>query len=999
MALRYSFKKTDLGESSNALRFCKFCQDKKFASKSAFISHLTTNHSSIEGGSYICLYGDNKICNACPGVGVSHTDYIKHVNKHHVQVSLVTGMRNCEDKWTVNSSCVNVPAVLNDPAKGKQKDFFTRSWGVDFVDSTLLPSSPYVCELPPNCFDRYIRKVRKHYSGHKSQQGVSQSCMTTPATSRETTPSPLPTAGGPGTSSTSTGSPDSKLSYSTTTQSSPPRRAPEKLDIPPIFFDQNFDLSNPATFNSVFSFLQDSLTERRANPFQIDSGDVRIIEKSGKLLQEKLSHHLDQVEVSIAHQVAAKSHHFFQVMTYHDALMSQLRALITVVKTLRHRLGDVEKGVVLALKVPQMCLRKQNLEFVIKKLNIVHTLHQTQPTIQVLLSRQEFSGALDLISTSQDIIKDDLGEIVSLRHLPSQLDQLMQVIGRMLLADFKTIVTSDLEDETNIASGLSFQHVLTDHADGDLQHNGDRNGVEDCESSLDVFALSSLVSGLIRQESYSFLEYFEDAAINTIKRTIKDVVLEKLDLNEEKTLTNLVAEFALVATSDEWTELLDLLVGSLIIVLRKMNVIHRSIKSCLNTRHSSENSIIQQDENSARVRLKQTSEEVMINICDQVHERLGKLVTVRSRPNAVKLVSAKELSTLQTLINILSKVTLDMCGKCSAGLQLSHQGQTILYIQQFHESSRTRLANLLEKEKWRPHTCKPEDLDKLKQVPLDLIIWQPTINNSTIQQQPSAKVTNIQELRIVGCDDGFSFVESVVIYLHLLSDYISHLTDLPSAACVEVALKLGDLLKLFNSRTCQLVLGAGAVSLAGLKTITIRNLAITLRSLEFVTNIIPHIRSYFMDLFPNLTAKQYTTIERSFDNAVKDYNDHLGELDRKIQQIVDAAMQVQLATWQRKPPVPSNSFKSIGKQLTKFHEAVQDILPHSRVNRMFRNIHNQFLKRVADALKSANLRPDNSPSHGLVVSELIFYRENLKYMNVLSPEDLHDAKLQTVWSS
>ena len=43
-------------------------------------------------------------------------------------------------------------------------------------------------------------------------------------------------------------------------------------------------------------------------------------------------------------------------------------------------------------------------------------------------------------------------------------------------------------------------------------------------------------------------------------------------------------------------------------------------------------------------------------------------------------------------------------------------------------------------------------------------------------------------------------------------------------------------------RTCQLVLGAGAVSLAGLKTITIRNLAITLRSLEFVTTIVPHIR-------------------------------------------------------------------------------------------------------------------------------------------------------------
>ena len=31
------------------------------------------------------------------------------------------------------------------------------------------------------------------------------------------------------------------------------------------------------------------------------------------------------------------------------------------------------------------------------------------------------------------------------------------------------------------------------------------------------------------------------------------------------------------------------------------------------------------------------------------------------------------------------QVTGNICGKTSAGLQLSHQGQTILYIQHFHE--------------------------------------------------------------------------------------------------------------------------------------------------------------------------------------------------------------------------------------------------------------------------------------------------------------------------
>jgi len=37
------------------------------------------------------------------------------------------------------------------------------------------------------------------------------------------------------------------------------------------------------------------------------------VEALGRLVQDKLSHQLDEVEVSIAQQVAQKSQHFFQV--------------------------------------------------------------------------------------------------------------------------------------------------------------------------------------------------------------------------------------------------------------------------------------------------------------------------------------------------------------------------------------------------------------------------------------------------------------------------------------------------------------------------------------------------------------------------------------------------------------------------------------------------------------------------------------------------------------
>jgi hypothetical protein len=47
----------------------------------------------------------------------------------------------------------------------------------------------------------------------------------------------------------------------------------------------------------------------------------------------------------------------------------------------------------------------------------------------------------------------------------------------------------------------------------------------------------------------------------------------------------------------------------------------------------------------------------------KVHERLGKLVTVRSRPQAIKLVKPSELASVQQLIHTLAKV-VDNGGQC-----------------------------------------------------------------------------------------------------------------------------------------------------------------------------------------------------------------------------------------------------------------------------------------------------------------------------------------------
>lgn len=45
------------------------------------------------------------------------------------------------DRWTVYSSKVNLPAALNDPRLAKREsDFFTKTWGLDFTETEVMPS-------------------------------------------------------------------------------------------------------------------------------------------------------------------------------------------------------------------------------------------------------------------------------------------------------------------------------------------------------------------------------------------------------------------------------------------------------------------------------------------------------------------------------------------------------------------------------------------------------------------------------------------------------------------------------------------------------------------------------------------------------------------------------------------------------------------------------------------------------------------------------------------
>ena len=54
---------------------------------------------------------------------------------------------------------------------------------------------------------------------------------------------------------------------------------------------------------------------------------------------------------------------------------------------------------------------------VLFQLRMMATVHQTQPTIQVLLSTSDFVAALDLITTTQEVLQQELAGIQSFRFV------------------------------------------------------------------------------------------------------------------------------------------------------------------------------------------------------------------------------------------------------------------------------------------------------------------------------------------------------------------------------------------------------------------------------------------------------------------------------------------------------------------------------------------------------------------------------------------------------
>lgn len=422
----------------------------------------------------------------------------------------------------------------------------------------------------------------------------------------------------------------------------------------------------------------------------------------------------------------------------------------------------------------------------------------------------------------------------------------------------------------------------------------------------------------------------------------------------------------------------------------------------------SESFLSEEDHKLVATRLK----DLLQSVCNYCHDRCSKLVSAQSLERSTT-ATAEQIQRLSQIVNDFTGLCEGVCGGPITGvLKVAVTTQGVKFAQKFHGERKSKLALLLDTERWKQADVPSEfqriidciaqgsftgwgsgGKDKDKE---GLVIPRIGELNGEPKKVPFANSTPASTVLIVD-GEPFALVGAALILVQIVSEYCRCAAQLPLIA-VQLSRNVVDLLRTFNSRCCQLVLGAGALHTAGLKTITSGNLALVSRALQLVMWLLPHVKKHFQGISTttgegssNVGALMgYETVERDFDS-------HIREIEGKVLSIVTSLVVTQMAGWDARPPVPSQPFRSISRHFVKLHEAIAPILPERQVHSVYRTVNVNFKDKLREQLLRHNIVNNGGPQHGVVTAELTFYLETLRTLKAMPVEELRDEQMEDIW--
>ncbi|XP_030513778.2 vacuolar protein sorting-associated protein 54, chloroplastic isoform X2 [Rhodamnia argentea] len=525
------------------------------------------------------------------------------------------------------------------------------------------------------------------------------------------------------------------------------------------------------------------------------------------------------------------------------------------------------------------------------------SVHDVGDMDVIILSKVKARASIS-VNGAEDEIKFNEEETLNLRDrlLPivigllrtAKLPSVLRIYRDMLTADMKTAIKTTVAELLPV---LVARPAELDFTPGERTNDGEGGG-------------SSLASKLRSLSSECFVQLL--GAIFSIVRVhlVRAAEVKKANewilcnLDDHYAANSVAAAIALDAAAAETAEDTDGQIGSILPYLAERNgttklpTFQGKANECLSPSAVSK---------SFRADVLRENAEAIFAACDAAHARWAKLLGVRALLHP--RLRLQEFLSIHSLTQEFISATEKIGGRLGYSIRGTLQSQAKSFVDFQHESRMAKIKAVLDQETW-VEVDVPDEFqaiinalfctDSLHAESIDAsevsmvagndvsneaaaglpLTQQETqagdfagvssensdrgissqltsnseknkadinsssqVNNSTVKERGKS---SSQSLIYRGV--GYHMVNCGLILVKMLSEYIDMNNYLPTLSS-EVVLRVVEILKHFNTRTCQLVLGAHAMQVSGLKSITSKHLALASQVISFIHAVIPGVFS------------------------------------------------------------------------------------------------------------------------------------------------------------
>ncbi|KAI9509602.1 Vps54-like protein-domain-containing protein, partial [Russula earlei] len=708
----------------------------------------------------------------------------------------------------------------------------------------------------------------------------------------------------------------------------PPQSLPSLSSVPEIFFKPHFDLGDPRTFDLVAEVpsSSSSFASRSRSTSPPIAHDPSTLAHSLPLL-EKLSHHADTIEQHLVHEIALRATPFFAALSNLQDLQADSARCLEHVQTLRAQLGGVcESGARLGLRGVQREVRLAHLREVQSNVQAVRGVIKTVGVVRGLVDSKQWGAALDgvdvlramwdgpttaapspqgsaLPSVAEGPSEDEkevvspgeghvpvppalaipLSKLKAFSALPSQLHTLTREITSSLTTELVAALRISLLERLHRTASLPTDQDVCDR-------------------------LCPLIQGLVRTKNLrESIAEWRGVVLDEVQGIVQQHIPSfnpGVDPQKESTDASWVT-FLRSITHQEFQVLLRSILLGFLNCISGLQALNSNITTVLG-------GIRPQVQPSELTAIHDSLFDALSSTAESANVLTSKVLSARADQH-VKLGLHEFVEVFNECWSFVVHCEV-ICKRMIVGLRGAVVSQAKSFLQAFHQSRINQSAKLVEDEQWSQAEV-PASLQQAINLILDAAVHDPrefvlkiatavAAPSSPLPPPPSSQTqasgsdsrpsspqpssprsssrgngapTHSSRKHIRIEERNYFTVPATQDTLHLLSDYLKVIVNL-SLLTTDTMSRTIEFLKAFNSRTCQVVLGAGAMRSAGLKNITAKHLALASQSLSIVIALIPYIRETFRR---HLSLKQAVMLVE-FDKLKRDYQEHQNEIHAKL---------------------------------------------------------------------------------------------------------------------